>query len=304
MHVLVAVLHPANAANDDVTWKWKVVVHDVEHDVSKTVVFGQRHASDLTQHADVVRARNYLRRHGATWLPQKEALARATRESAMHMLDRVDTSDREDWWDPYTAGFWSRWLLWSRDTLESAANVIRRMGIDVTLPGQHRSGGGGRAVPLDADLYQKVKDVVRKRFKRWPSAYGSAALAKEYVRRGGRYAGAPTRQKVQTGVSRWMREEWIQVEPYLRDGVIVSCGASDRDVKACRPRFRISHQTPLTIDELCFMHGKPRLLALCRKKHRDMDGYIEWATASFRPSRKPDQSSAPGRARTSSPIAK
>lgn len=43
------------------------------------------------------------------------------------------------------------------------------------------------AVPLDRDLYEEVKAEMRRKYV-WPSAYGSAALVREYKRRGGRYA--------------------------------------------------------------------------------------------------------------------
>lgn len=44
-----------------------------------------------------------------------------------------------------------------------------------------------RAIPLDPDLYEEVKGEMQRKYV-WPSAYGSAALVKEYKRRGGRYA--------------------------------------------------------------------------------------------------------------------
>ena len=31
----------------------------------------------------------------------------------------------EDWYDPDTAGFWSRWLLWEKPTLRQAGNNLR-----------------------------------------------------------------------------------------------------------------------------------------------------------------------------------
>lgn len=44
-----------------------------------------------------------------------------------------------------------------------------------------------RPIPLDADLYREVKEEISSKYV-WPSAYGSAALVREYKRRGGRYA--------------------------------------------------------------------------------------------------------------------
>ena len=36
----------------------------------------------------------------------------------------------EDWNDPLTAGFWSRWLLWSKPTIqESLKDIKKRFGL-------------------------------------------------------------------------------------------------------------------------------------------------------------------------------
>ena len=44
--------------------------------------------------------------------------------------------------------------------------------------------------PTNKKLYAKVKAEAKKKFKVWPSAYGSAWLTKEYKRRGGKYSGS------------------------------------------------------------------------------------------------------------------
>lgn len=41
--------------------------------------------------------------------------------------------------------------------------------------------------PTNPKLYAQVKAQAKKKFNRWPSAYGSAWLVKEYKRRGGGY---------------------------------------------------------------------------------------------------------------------
>ena len=68
----------------------------------KWIHFGQRGASDYTIHKDPRRKERYIKRH------QKG----------------------ERWDDPRTAGFWSRWLLWNKPTLQaSLRDVERRFGI-------------------------------------------------------------------------------------------------------------------------------------------------------------------------------
>lgn len=42
-------------------------------------------------------------------------------------------------------------------------------------------------VPTNPSLYSRVKSEAKRKFDRWPSAYGSAWLVKEYKRRGGGY---------------------------------------------------------------------------------------------------------------------
>jgi hypothetical protein len=63
----------------------------------KSVSFGRRGYSDYTIHKDATRMKRYLVRHR-----KREAWGSAGR---------------------YTAGFWSRWLLWSKPNLQAAART-------------------------------------------------------------------------------------------------------------------------------------------------------------------------------------
>lgn len=76
------------------TKKWRVLFSD-----GKYVDFGARGYSDYTIHEDPERMKRYLKRHGGmgeTWT--KNGL--------------------------YTAGFWSRWLLWSKPSLFEAKQLM------------------------------------------------------------------------------------------------------------------------------------------------------------------------------------
>ena len=42
--------------------------------------------------------------------------------------------------------------------------------------------------PTNKDLYSKVTSEAKSKFDRWPSAYASAWVVKEYKRRGGKYS--------------------------------------------------------------------------------------------------------------------
>lgn len=140
----------------------------------------------------------------------------------------------------------------------------------------HTSHMGGHT-PLDRALYARTKSDAKKRFKRWPSAYGSAWLTREYQRRGGKYS---SDQKRSAGVHRWMREEWVQVGPAL-DGHYIPCGSSNRDGKACRPRWRKSPKTPPTLSEVVRRHGKSKVRKLASKKSQDMNGRVDWRRGHF-----------------------
>ena len=51
--------------------------------------------------------------------------------------------------------------------------------------------------PTNKKLYASVKAAAKKKFKKWPSAYASAWLVKEYKKRGGGYSGS-TKNKVKS----------------------------------------------------------------------------------------------------------
>lgn len=77
------------------TKKWRATFENGRH-----VDFGLRGFSDYTKHKDHARMLRYLGRH-----------------------------KRRENWTPsgrYTAGFWSRWFLWSRPSIMAARRVTER----------------------------------------------------------------------------------------------------------------------------------------------------------------------------------
>ena len=83
--------------------KWQVRVPTEKG--HKIIAFGQLGAEDFTTHKDEDRKRLYLARH----------------------------KPRENWEDPYTAGFWSRWLLWNKPSLRESIRALRPKGIKVKV---------------------------------------------------------------------------------------------------------------------------------------------------------------------------
>ncbi len=60
--------------------------------------------------------------------------------------------------------------------------------------------------PTNPALYSRVKAEAKRKFDRWPSAYGSAWLVKEYKRRGGGYRKAEDGMEVQDSVNQMMAD--------------------------------------------------------------------------------------------------
>lgn len=71
--------------------KFRVVFDNGSH-----VDFGASGYSDYTQHRDPERKRRYIIRHRR----------------------------REDWSNPKTAGYWSRWFLWEKPSLNASKRYI------------------------------------------------------------------------------------------------------------------------------------------------------------------------------------
>lgn len=88
------------------TGKYKYFAVVPTTDGHKRIGFGAAGYSDYTKHGDSVRKANYISRHAL----------------------------RENWDDPYTAGFWARWVLWNKKSIDSALDdIYARFGIKVTL---------------------------------------------------------------------------------------------------------------------------------------------------------------------------
>lgn len=113
--------------------------------------------------------------------------------------------------------------------------------------------------PENKRLYETVKKEAKQRFKVWPSAYASGWLVKEYNRRGGTYTNTKSKERP---LERWYKEEWINVCELPK---VVPCGRSKaewKDYPYCRPKNRISVQTPKTAGELT----KEQIEKRCKKK--------------------------------------
>ena len=133
----------------------------------------------------------------------------------------------------------------------------------------------------DKKLYELAKQIADNVYERH-SAYKSMYIHKVYKELGGRYT---TPNKNTKGLTRWLKEEWIELTPYLKENKIVKCGSADYKYKVCRPLYRVDKNTPITIDEILEIHNKKDVLRMVQLKENDMDGRIFWKTLKFYPSK-------------------
>ena len=123
---------------------------------------------------------------------------------------------------------------------------------------------GKKAIPADQHLWDFVLQEAKKRYKSWPSAYGSSWLTKEYKKRGGTFLG-PLRPE--SGLKRWHKEKWQQA-----DGT--SCGRrsaknkAKEDLPVCRPSIRITAETPKTWGEMTKSEKKRWTQGKMRRKKK------------------------------------
>ena len=135
------------------------------------------------------------------------------------------------------------------------------------------------------DLYRSVREEAKKKFKVWPSAYASGWMVREYKKRGGEYKDTVdnknnknnknnmnNKKKDPTLLHRWFLEEWINVCELPK---IVPCGrpkSSFENYPYCRPRKRVSPETPKTASELSEQDIKTRC---AKKRKRPMDRIMD-----------------------------
>jgi hypothetical protein len=131
------------------------------------------------------------------------------------------------------------------------------------------------SIPTNKTLYNEVKAEAKKKY-RFTSLCSSAWIQREYKRRGGTFSGTNENK-----TTRWFKEKWVQVIPFLKSGKVVECSADTEDIKACRPLHRISDDTPITLPELLDLHPKSEILVMARKKNKNANKSVKWDTLEF-----------------------
>lgn len=114
-------------------------------------------------------------------------------------------------------------------------------------------------------LYRQIVNDAKEKFKVWPSAYASGWVVRRYKELGGTYKKDANANK-EKPLSRWYKQEWINGCQLPK---VVPCGRPKASIDGtypyCRPRKRITKDTPKTADELSAQEIKKR----CAKKKHD-----------------------------------
>lgn len=106
-------------------------------------------------------------------------------------------------------------------------------------------------VPADQKLYDKIKERVKARVDRWPSAYASGQLVQEYKAAMGKkgktpYVTAKPAEPKKTPLGRWYAEKWVDIKTGKPCGSV----KTHSYYPTCRPAKRITAKTPVTAKEL------------------------------------------------------
>ena len=165
---------------------------------------------------------------------------------------------------------------------------------------------GGKNIPTDEKLYNSIKKKVKAKFQktsRWPSAYGSGFLVKEYKKAFKEKNGNKSPYKIEkklpkkskksrkssksnkkstkksnkksnkNNLTRWFNEKWVNVCK-KKSGKYVPCGRKKSSIKKypyCRPLHRINSGTPMTVGEIKKKYGSKKLKEMCKRKNSKRD---------------------------------
>lgn len=103
--------------------KYRVIFEDGD-----TVDFGGKGYSDFTLHKNPLRMRSYLIRHGASPYISASLKKEKNPKRVLNGLLNVSNSHLENWKPSgiKTAGFWSRWLIWSVPSMNGAKKLMTK----------------------------------------------------------------------------------------------------------------------------------------------------------------------------------
>tara|TARA_R110000782_G_C14680709_1_gene399982 strand:+ start:87 stop:506 length:420 start_codon:yes stop_codon:yes gene_type:complete len=130
---------------------------------------------------------------------------------------------------------------------------------------------------VNKSLYAKAKAKANQKYGIKTGAYKSMYMVSQYKKMGGKYKG----KKKEGGTTRWNKEKWVQVIPFVKSGKRIACGSRNKMTKACRPTRKLKG-TPITLQESVKKLGKKKVLELARKKNKNMKKRVLWKTGNIK----------------------
>lgn len=131
-------------------------------------------------------------------------------------------------------------------------------------------------------VYKKALEMANKEYGEKSSIYRSSRIVSLYKKMGGKISAKKSVKKSpRQGLTRWFKEQWIQIVPYLEKGKVVECGGENMKWKrstgkACRPLHRITDETPITIEELLKLHDKKDIIKMAKRKEKSPSKRVLW----------------------------
>jgi len=136
-----------------------------------------------------------------------------------------------------------------------------------------------KSIPTDPAEYQRVVARVRAETARWPNAYASGRVVREYkaamAAKGKPAYVGPKPRAAAAPLSRWYHEDWVDILTGLPCGAArVAKGVPANYYPTCRPARRVTKQTPVTASELSRAE-KTRMVAQKQKAQKKTARYSE-----------------------------
>jgi hypothetical protein len=129
----------------------------------------------------------------------------------------------------------------------------------------------------NSDAYKKALSEANKIYGNKSNIFRSSYIVQKYKDYGGNFK--EERKQKNEELTRWYKEKWISVIPYLEKNKVIECGIGDNE--GCRPLIRINKNTPITIGELLKIHKKNDILKMAYLKKMNPDIRIDWKSLSF-----------------------
>ena len=129
-------------------------------------------------------------------------------------------------------------------------------------------------IPTDQNQYDRIVKKIKAKVDRWPSAYASGLVVKEYKEKMKEKGKAPYKNEAkehkQTGLKRWFNEKWVDIKTGKECGKVHNKGY----YPTCRPSIKVTNNTPVTANQLS-KKEKEHMVAQKQKAKKKTVNYKE-----------------------------